>query len=97
MGLDELRRRWAAKARAWPLGWFARRAVVKGLTAQFGLDERPDLDADLPLLERLQGCQREIDGLAPQLSRLPGWSALNSDPALLNNVLDLAERLRSDA
>lgn len=84
-----------AKNRFWFLATLACNQVAKDLAEQGGATGAPDPENDLPMLNRMHILSRDMDGLAPSLAGIPGWSKLASDKVKMSAALELGEGLRS--
>ena len=96
LDLDQLERRCQLVAASWwPLKLFKQRQLRAWLSEQAGVGEQAEAAADLAPLRELQRRHGELQRLHARLDGLPGWRGLDSDPAQLRQLGDLAWRLRS--
>lgn len=96
LDLDQLEHRCQEVAASWwPLKLVKQRQLRAWLSAQAGVGEQAEAAADLPRLRELQRLHGELQRLQARLDGLPGWRGLDSDPAQLRQLGELAWRLRS--
>ncbi len=96
IALDQLDAAWAeAEKKFWFLGTMAKKKVTASLAEQGGVAGIPDLVRDSPHLRKMQSLVKQLEGLKPNLTGVPGWSALASDLPKMQVVVELAERLRA--
>jgi very-short-patch-repair endonuclease len=94
--LGQLDLDWAQAGRKfWFFAKWAQKKVARSLAAQGGTSNLPDVAGDSPRLHAMRALLEELDGIASQMSGIPGWLALASDPQKITETLDLAERLRA--
>ena len=95
LDLAALERRWQeADYSWWPLKIFKLRQFHAWLQEQAGIGEGAQVATDLPSLRELQQLHAELQPLLPRLDGLPGWRGLDSAPAELRVLADMAWRLR---
>ena len=89
--LDWLR----AGKKFWFFAKLAKKKVAGSLAQQGGVSNLPDVAADCPKLHQMRALLEEMDGLAPQMSDIPGWAMLASDLVKITAALTLAEQLQA--
>lgn len=78
----------------WLARLMQRRHCRRYLQTQAGAQGNPDMDADLPVLARLQATHTELEGLKRLLGEVPGWAGLDSEPEKMRHASRLAVQLR---
>ena len=95
LDLAALERRWQeADGSWWPLKILKLRQFHAWLQEQAGVGEGAKVAADLSRLAELQEIHAELQPLLARVDGLPGWRGLDSDPAQLRVLADMAWRLR---
>lgn len=90
-----LEARWTEAVESWWLKrFFARRAIIRDMRAG-GAQGRPDPARDAPLLQQLRAEGEAITRLESRLAAFREWQAHATDPAALEPLRRLGERLRS--
>ena len=91
---EEIERAWRdAEAAWWPKRILAKAGIVKRLR-KAGASGKPQPAQDAKPLAVLRRDGEAIDGLTPRLSRFEAWTAHDSDPAVLYDLLALGTDLR---
>ena len=92
---EEIGRRWAeAKPMWWPKRFFVRRSIVKEMRVK-GAQGKPDPTHDAQTLTRLRREGGAIDRLDSQLSDFKAWKAHTTEPAAVESLRRLGERVRA--
>ena len=92
--LDHLATEWAkAKAAPWPLSHFKRKAYLAELS-RLGVPGL-DLDRDMDRLRRMRELHDSVEKLGEEARYVPGWKGLETDQAIVDQTLILANSLRT--
>jgi very-short-patch-repair endonuclease len=93
--VDQLDAQWAAADKKfWFLASLAKKGVSKSLASQAGTEALPDVLQDAPRLRRMKELLRQMDELKPLLDSIPGCAGLDSNSALVREVIGIAASLQ---
>ncbi|MFP1979835.1 DUF3320 domain-containing protein [Lonsdalea quercina] len=79
----------------WFLATNARKKIIGNIMRKYSLSETPEISADLITIDILGSLHQRLSELTPLTTTLPGWNDLNTNHLALQEVLDLADSLRS--
>jgi very-short-patch-repair endonuclease len=90
-----LRKSWVeANGKFWPFSVFARNKVRALASRQLGTPRPMDMEADLPVLERLAQKQSALAELTDALPAAAMWRGLDTDIAIVEALIRLGESAR---
>lgn len=97
LDIDELAVTWKKSRTArWPLRLFMQHKVLKALSEATPGASKPNVENDLPRLQKIRALERQLDRLDESLRRLGrAWNGVDSDIGHLKEVREDAARLRS--
>ena len=94
---EQLDAEWTvANKKFWFLANLAGKRVAKALAAQGGTDAPPNVAEDTPRLRRMKDLLRQMDDLKPRIAGIPGCAGLDSKPAVIKEVIGIAESLQQE-
>lgn len=87
---------WAmASGKFWFLATLAQKKVARLLGQQGGTSTLPDPGADLPRLHQLKAITVDLDQIGSTVSGIPGWNDLDSELERIQELIEIADGLRS--
>ncbi|EJN28098.1 hypothetical protein PMI35_03146 [Pseudomonas sp. GM78] len=96
INLEQVKNDWdTAKARFWFLATLGKKKVAKNLAMAGGAVGVPQVESDLFKLNQLRNLLTALDGLAADVSSVPGWNGVSSDAPTMAQACELGERLRT--
>ena len=85
-----------ANKKFWFLANLARKRIAKALAAQGGTNALPDVVNDSPRLRRMKDLLCQMDDLKPRVAGIPGCAGLDSKPAVIKDVLEIADSFQQE-
>ncbi|MCL2895039.1 DUF3320 domain-containing protein [Brenneria tiliae] len=96
INIEQIEQDWkAAEKKLWFFSSLAKKKVTRDLAMQGGASGTPDVAGDVVKLRRIREYLIDIEGMASDLSDVPGWNGANTDLNKFGEAITLADRIRS--